>query len=66
MNMLKFTSLYAVELPLKIWLGGKLLIPSSTSGATILLFEIFALLIYFLPFNLILDALCPIIYFYNS
>ena len=64
MNMLKFTSLYAVELPLKIWLGGKLLMPSSTSGATISLFEIFGLLIYFLPFNL--DALCPIIYFCNS
>ena len=39
--MLKFTSLYAVELPLKIWLGGKLLIPS-TSGATMSSFKFLA------------------------
>lgn len=64
--MMKFTSLYAIELPLKIWLGGKLLIPSSTSGHTISLFGIFGLLIHFLPFNPILDALCPVIYFHNS
>jgi hypothetical protein len=64
--MLKFTSLYALELPLKIWVGGKLLIPSSTSGTTFSLFEIFGLLISFLPFKPMLDALCPIIYFQNS
>ena len=59
--MLKITSLDTVELPLKIWLGGKILIPSS-SGATTSLVESFGLLIYFLPFNPILAAFCPVIF----
>jgi len=37
-----------------------------SSGATISLFEGFGLLSYFLPFNQILDAFCPIIYFHDS
>jgi hypothetical protein len=39
---------------------------SSSSGATTSMFEMFDLLMYFLSFNLILDAICPIIYFHNS
>jgi hypothetical protein len=39
--------------------------PSSPSDATTLLFASRGLLNYFLPFNLVLDAFCPIIHFYN-
>jgi len=39
---------------------------SPFSGATIAPFESFGLFNYFLPFNPILDAFSPIIYFYNS
>ena len=43
-----------------------MLASSTSSGATTSLFEIFGLLNYFLPFNLTLDAFCPIIYFHYS
>jgi hypothetical protein len=39
---------------------------STSSGATTSLFEGVGLLRYFLLFNQILDAFCPIIYFHDS
>jgi hypothetical protein len=39
---------------------------STSSGATLSLFVGFGILSYFLPFNQILDAFCPIIYFHDS
>jgi len=39
---------------------------SSFSGATTSLFESFDLPNYLLPFNPILDAFCPIVYFHNT
>ena len=40
--------------------------PPLFSGATTVFFESFELFNYLLPFNPIMDAFCPIIYFHNS